>query len=238
MRQFNIMTGRIIMLKKLKNFIPSYAVIPLIICVIFNFSVYLGSRAFMQGRAAHYYDMTLAIDEAIPVIPAFTIIYFGCYIFWIANYIIVCRLGKEHCYKYLFADLMGKAICLLFYLFLPTTNVRPEITGTGIFDMLLNFLYTIDSADNLFPSIHCLVSWYCYAGLRDRKEVSVAYKNFSLIFALLVCVSTLVTKQHVIVDVIAGVGFAELTWQISQKIGGWKFYTLFERKEKYSRVSQ
>ena len=66
----------------------------------------------------------------------------------------------------------------------------------------------------------------------------MAYKNFSLIFALLVCVSTLVTKQHVIVDVIAGVGFAELTWQISQKIGGWKFYTLFERKEKYSRVSQ
>ena len=133
---------------------------------------------------------------------------------------------------------MGKVICLLFYLFLPTTNVRPEITGTGIFDMLLNFLYTIDSADNLFPSIHCLVSWFCYAGLRDRKEVSVAYKNFSLIFALLVCVSTLVTKQHVIVDVIAGVGFAELTWQISQKIGGWKFYTLFERKEKYTRVSQ
>lgn len=220
------------MIKKIKTLIPGYAVLPLIICVTFNFSVYLGSRAFMQGRGVRYYDMTLPIDEAIPVIPIFTIIYFGCYAFWIANYLMICRLGKEHCYRYLFADLMGKAICLIFYLFLPTTNVRPEIAGTGVFDALLKFLYTIDSADNLFPSIHCLVSWYCYAGMRGRAEISKGYRASSLIFALLVCVSTLVTKQHVIVDVIAGVGFAELTWQISRRINGYKFYTLFEKKKK------
>ena len=68
--------------------------------------------------------------------------------------------------------------------------------------------------------------------MRGRAEISKGYRAFSLIFALLVCVSTLVTKQHVIVDVIAGVGFAELTWQISRRINGYKFYTLFEKKKK------
>jgi membrane-associated phospholipid phosphatase len=33
--------------------------------------------------------------------------------------------------------------------------------------------------------------------------------------AILICISTLTTKQHVIVDVIGGVTLAELTWQLS-----------------------
>ena len=32
---------------------------------------------------------------------------------------------------------------------------------------------------------------------------------FSLFFAICICISTLTTKQHVIVDVIGGVGIAE-----------------------------
>lgn len=220
------------MLKKLSKLIPAYAAIPLLICVIFNFSVYLGTRMITQGKETVYLDMTTAADNVVPVIPAFTVIYFGCYIFWIVNYIKICRLGKEHCYRYLFADLMGKMICAVFYLALPTTNVRPVIEGTGIFNEMLRFLYTIDSADNLFPSIHCLVSWYCYCGLRGQKSVSKFYRGFSLVFALAVCLSTLTTKQHVIADVAAGVAFAELTWQISRRVNGYKFYTLFEKKTK------
>ena len=42
--------------------------------------------------------------------------------------------------------------------------------------------------------------------------------------AVLVFVSTLVTKQHVIVDVIGGVVVAELTWLVSCRTNGWKIY--------------
>ncbi len=61
----------------------------------------------------------------------------------------------------------------------------------------------------MFPSIHCLVSWLCYAGLRGRKDVPDWYRRVSLVLAVMVCISTLLTKQHVIADVFGGILLAE-----------------------------
>ena len=87
----------------------------------------------------------------------------------------------------------------------PTTLARPEITGTGIWDQMLNLVYTVDPSANLFPSIHCLVSWFCYVGIRGQKKVPLWYQRFSCVFAVLVCISTQVTKQHYIIDLIGGI---------------------------------
>ena len=67
----------------------------------------------------------------------------------------------------------------------------------------------MDDPTRLFPSIHCLVSWFCFIGIRGRKNVPRAYRVFSCLFALLVCVSTQFTKQHYIVDVFGGILLAE-----------------------------
>lgn len=41
----------------------------------------------------------------------------------------------------------------------------------------MRFVYAVDAADNLFPSIHCLVSWFCYIGLRGRRDIPVWYRG-------------------------------------------------------------
>lgn len=103
---------------------------------------------------------------------------------------------------------------LFLFLVLPTTNVRPEL-GDGIWENLLQFVYQMDAPTRLFPSIHCLVSWLCYIGIRGQQKVSKGYRAFSCIFALLVCASTQFTKQHYIVDVFGGIIIAELTYYIA-----------------------
>ncbi|AYD40905.1 phosphatase PAP2 family protein [Clostridium fermenticellae] len=198
---------------KIYKYIPKYSIKPLILCVIFNFTIYSGVRLFYGNRVFH--DLTSYYDNRIPVIPVFVLIYFGSYLFWIANYILISRIGRDHCYRFLMADLLGKLICGIIYITFPTTNIRPDITTSGIFSDMLRFLYTIDPANNLFPSIHCLVSWYCFVGLRNCKSVSSRYRYFSLFVAIMICISTLVTKQHVLIDVLGGVMLAELTWQLS-----------------------
>lgn len=222
----------------LTKLVPDYAAWPLIICVTFNMLVYEGSRMISTGKSDGYYNLTTPLDELIPVVPWWTVIYFGCYIFWICNYIMISRIGKAHCYRFLLADFMGKCICALFFIFFPTTNIRPVLEDGGIFNQLLNFLYSIDAADNLFPSIHCLVSWYCYAGLRRSDKVKKSYKRLSLVFVILICISTLTTKQHVIVDVAAGIALAEITWQIALHTKGYKVYSLFEKKPKKVKKRQ
>lgn len=199
--------------KKIYKYIPDYSIKPLILCVIFNFSVYSGVRLFYGDSFFH--NLTSYFDDLIPVIPVFVLIYGGSYFFWIVNYILISKISKEQCYRLAIADLLGKLICGIIYILLPTTNVRPVLYSSGIFTDMLKFLYSVDAANNLFPSIHCLVSWYCYAGIRNCKTVPTWYQYFSLFIAIMICISTVTTKQHVIIDVFGGIMLAELTWQLS-----------------------
>lgn len=206
--------------KKINHYIPKYSIIPLILCVTFNFTAYSGARLFYKYRVFH--DLTSYYDNMIPVVPISVLIYLGSYLFWIVNYILISNINKEHCYRFIFSDLLGKLVCFIIYITFPTTNIRPDITTSGLFVDMLKFLYSIDAANNLFPSVHCLVSWYCFAGLRNCKTIPAWYRYFSLFMAIMICISTLTTKQHVIVDVLGGVMLAELTWQLSLHIQPYK----------------
>ena len=215
-------------IKKIHNYIPEYAAKPLILCVMLNSIVYSGARLFYKHSS--FTNLTSYYDDKIPVIPVFVLIYFGCYVFWIVNYILISRINKEHCYRFLIADLLGKLICGIVYISFPTTNIRPDINTSGIFMDILKFLYRVDAADNLFPSIHCLVSWYCFAGLRNCKTIPAWYRYFSLVMAIMIFISTLTTKQHVIVDVLGGVMLAELTWQLSLRAKLYKTYQYINKE--------
>ncbi|QCX34694.1 phosphatase PAP2 family protein [Caloramator sp. E03] len=203
-------------IRKIYDFIPQYAIMPLLLCVIINFYVYSGARLFYKNRAFH--NLTTNLDNMIPVVPAFIIFYFGSYLFWIFNYILISRISQESCYRLAISDILGKLTCFIIYVAFPTTNIRPNITTSGVFVDMLKFLYNVDAANNLFPSIHVLVSWYCFIGLRNNKTIPAWYKYFSLFMAIMISISTLTTKQHVIADVIAGVVLAEATWQLSLQL--------------------
>ena len=147
--------------------LPKYSRIPLLFTVVLNFSVYWGARAIAGGFTHH--NIETALDGMIPVVYPTVVIYFGCYIFWIIGYLYNAAMDRTHCYRFLMADWLAKAVCFICYVVYPTTNTRPEIVGSDIWAQLMRFLYSMDAADNLFPSIHCLVSWMCFIGLRRHR---------------------------------------------------------------------
>ncbi|MDI9241403.1 phosphatase PAP2 family protein [Fusibacillus kribbianus] len=212
-------------MKKYVKLIPFYGIIPLLTCFLVNDIVYFILRLFMEG--AYHYDLTTSFDRMIPFVPAWVSIYFICYIFWIVNYLLIAAQSKEHLYRFVVADILSRLICGVFFVILPTTNVRPEVVGNGIWENLMRWLYAIDAPTNLFPSIHCLTSWFCYIGIRGQKKVPKWYQIFSLIFALLVCLSTQFTKQHYLVDVIGGIGLAQLCYWIAMKFDWYKPVMVF-----------
>nr|WP_315103632.1 phosphatase PAP2 family protein [uncultured Catonella sp.] len=188
-------------------FVPKIMIIPLLLSFSWNLIAYYGSRVLTTDW--HHINAEIFIDHKIPFVPWTVSIYLSCYLFWIANYIIGSRQNREEAFRLISADLFAKTICLLCFLIIPTTNTRPAVSGEGIWNYLMNYVYKSDAADNLFPSIHCLTSWFCYIAVRKNKNISKPYVIFSLLYAVSVCISTLTTKQHVIVDVIGGVGLAE-----------------------------
>lgn len=193
--------------KFIKNF-PKWIWLPLAICLAVNCFVYWITQFLMQD--SYHYDFTTAFDDALPLRAEWVSIYVLSYFFWIVSYIIIAKDSKDSCGRLVTTDLMAKIFCGVIFIVIPTTNVRPEL-GTGFWDTALGLIYSADQPFNLFPSIHCLVSWICFAAMRDSKSISKGLKIFTLVFAILICISTQLTKQHYIVDLIAGIGIAELS---------------------------
>ena len=134
------------------------------------------------------------------------------------------------------ADLLSRVVCGIFFLILPTTNVRPELPADSVFTPAMRWLWNIDEASNLFPSIHCLVSWLCYVGIRGRKEIPGWYRAFSCLFAVSVFISTQTTKQHYVVDIIGALVIAEGCFYAAHHTGIYravmKGYGIINRKLK------
>ena len=203
-------------------------VLPPLFTFVVNSLVYWGAPLIVGTGRSH--NLSGGLDELVPFMPAFIIIYFGCYIFWVVNYLMVAFYEDENKYRFYTADFYARLICLAFFVFFPTTNTRPELTGNGIFIRAMQFLYTVDKPVNLFPSIHCMASWFCCIGLRKCKEIPEWYKLMSVLIAISVFISTLATRQHVLWDVAGGIGVAELTWFISNRTNGWKTYQRLNEK--------
>lgn len=200
-------------LDKSKFMSAAEVAVVLIFAFVWDEMVYLGTR--LITTVWHHFDMTLPIDRFVPFIPWTVVIYFGCYIVWGVTYYLCAKQERGERDRFFCADAFTKLVCLVFFILVPTTNVRPEITDRGIWEFLMKFLYSVDPADNLFPSLHCIISWLCWIGVRKRNDISPKYRRFTFWAAVAVCISTLTTRQHVIADVIGGVLLAEVSYLIA-----------------------
>ncbi len=222
---------------KVFGFIPQYSVIPLLSAFGFNTLVYSGTMTFISDNRV-FHDLSLPIDKKVPLLTGFMGIYVASYVFWALNYILASTKSKEDMYRFVASDMCSRVVCLLFFVFYPTTIVRPEIVGNGFFDNLTAWMYSIDKPQNLFPSIHCLVSWFSVIGIRRNEKIPKWYKILSVIIAILICLSTQFTKQHYIVDLVGGIALAELSYYFIGKKSNLYIYfgKFFTRVNKFFKL--
>ena len=190
---------------------------------------FLGTKlSAMLGTNAYAFKWKIpALDDLFPIVPFFAVIYLYAYFFWVCAPVAVYATKKRNLINYLCGYFLAILIGFVFFVFVPTYMDRMEeglmdFAGrTGIFNRMLAFVYSADGgkiAYNLFPSYHCLVSTYSYLGIRKQEEISKGYKIYSLILAILICLSTLLTKQHYIVDLFSGVGIAIVCYILMNRL--------------------
>lgn len=209
-------------LKYVAPIIPLYSIVPFLFSIVYNSLVYFGGQHIAENF--YHYNITFKLDRAIPFVESFVIVYCFWYIYYVVNYILIAKEGKIKFYKFFTADIAAKAISFCFFIFFPTTtDLRPDVIGNTFFDLVLKIIYHFDAPTNLFPSIHCMVSWFCYKGIKKSTKIPKWYKILSLMFSLLIILSTLLVKQHVIIDAIGGVAIAEIMYIIGQKTQLYKY---------------
>ena len=153
----------------------------------------------------------IALDRMIPVRPAWSLVYGALYLFLIALPILVVRQA-EHISRTVMAYLTVWATAYVFFVVYPTAAPRgDEVAGVGFGAWGLRLLYGADPPYNCFPSLHVAHSFVsaltCW---RLHSELGIA----SLFVASLVAVSTLFTKQHYVVDVVAGIALAFVAYAL------------------------
>ena len=60
-------------------------------------------------------------------------------------------------------------------------------------------------------------SYYCWRAVYDTEGIPRWYRRFNFVYLVLVCCSVLFVKQHVLVDVPAGVVVSEIPLQLARR---------------------
>lgn len=218
----------VLMRQKLERLIPRYAWLPLIALLATNMMAYYGSRLFTQGVAR--YDLSIPLDKCVPLCPVFIVFYILAYLQWVVGFIVIARENREVCYEVLSGEIIAKLICMAFFIALPTRMIRPEVAGDGLFERLVRLIYFTDVPINLFPSIHCLDSWFCYRGAMRLKRTPRWYAPAMLVMTLFVFASTVLVKQHVLVDIPAAILVAEAGYALSRRLKAGRVFARIEAR--------
>jgi membrane-associated phospholipid phosphatase len=158
-----------------------------------------------QAREGTPHVPELAWDRVLPLQPSWALVYGSLYLFLILLPVFVVR-QEELIRRTVWAYLMVWMIAYVCFLMYPTMASRPaKVMGEGFVVWSLRFLYSSDPPYNCFPSLHVAHSFVsaltCY---RVHRGVGIA----AALSASVVGVSTLFTKQHYVLDVIAGMFLA------------------------------
>ncbi len=211
-------------IKDKKNFL--YAFVSMVFTIITNQLVYQGTKIVSLRMKA--WDISTPLDHTFKTIPWTISIYVGCFIFWAVCYCsIALQDDRQKSERFFSAILLSRLFIAIIFLTFPTTaNLRVELTGHSFWDWATRFIYSADSpAVNYFPSMHCMASWFCYIGVRGKKEFPLWWRILTLLAAIAVFISTITTRQHVLVDIPGGIVFAELSYALSDYKGVQRFYT-------------
>ena len=122
---------------------------------------------------------------------------------FIIPYYLYCK-DKDKFIKYTMAYILCSMIGNIVFISYPSTVARPTVTGTDIFSLIAKFIYWIDTPTNCFPSLHCAISMLFILYICESKNTNTITKISVCIISILIMLSTLFTKQHVVVDFISG----------------------------------
>lgn len=174
------------------------------------------------------YNFAIILDEMIPFVPLFIVPYLLWYPFITGALVAIAFKNKYMYFRTLFALCCGLVISYVFFAFFQSIIIRPDIsTEQDWVHWLVKFVYNTDQPYNCFPSIHVLTS---YLIIKGTHIFGRPIWLISTLISVLIIISTVLVKQHVVVDIIGGIIVAELCfWSAGV------FISLLKKINRYNR---
>lgn len=201
---------------------PEFAHLKLLLSWVIYFAFYILTEAYIPyDRCRVIYS---PLDDVVPFCEYFVIPYVLWYAL-VAGSLLYFLFFDVKCFqslqKYI---IITQIIAMTVYILFPNRqDLRPQsFPRDNIFTQVVSLLYSIDTSTNVCPSMHVAFS-VAIASVWVKKDVQWPIKTAIVLFAVTVCFSTVLIKQHSVVD-----GFAALVvcllaeWLVFYKGGGQK----------------
>ena len=165
----------------------------------FQIVIYFGVEIFEKDP----HDVSSEIDGKIPLVPITALLY----ILWfplIALFPVFLYGGDPEQYGIYMASVVADIIIsAIIYLAYPTTFERaepPQVVGSRLLKLIYRASF---KGMNCVPSLHCSLCYIVIACSFAAVGLSPAVRAVAIITAVLIVISTLTTKQHVMSDVVS-----------------------------------
>ncbi len=182
-----------------------------LISVILYAGFYLSGFFYLENRAADsYHIIECGIDSAIPYCSIFILPYLMWfpYQFALLGYFLMDGLDHKEFYRFMIYICGGMTCFLLVsYLYPNASELRPALpSGGSVFDRMVRELYLIDTPTNVIPSIHVYNSVVFHVILCRKlgRGSGLGWKWLSFISITLIILSTVMIKQHSVIDLALG----------------------------------
>lgn len=176
--------------------------------------LYFGVEAF-EGKP---HNVAKKIDGHIPFVPAFVYIYVLWFPLILLFPLALFRANPMAYARYQTAILLDIALSLVCYLVYPTSFSRPEAPDTVSGRAMKLVFRGSYKGLNCAPSMHCSMCYLVLHFVGATPGLPPAVAAIAVPVALGIVISTLFTKQHVLIDALTALPLAAVCILIGNRL--------------------
>jgi hypothetical protein len=205
--------------------------------LLFYFVIYLAWFHYIESSVtSHFHVIHTRLDDLIPFCEYFVVPYFLWFLYVAWGFLYFGFHNRKDFYRMCTFLYTGMTIFLIISTIYPNGHyLRPYVfERDNIFTRLCAFLYSTDTATNLFPSIHVYNSVGIHLSVvkserfcNDKKAKTI---SFLLMFSIIL--STMFIKQHSTFDVMTALLLCAVMYRVVYMRDGAKLPRLSQRAAK------
>ena len=165
----------------------------------------------------NWHEIHCFLDDLIPFNEYFIIPYYSWHVLSVITIFYTLKYEKDNFRKMMRFFIIGAIVSFTTYLVYPSIlNLRPqEFARENLMTMLVRDMYSMDTPTNVLPSMHIIGSLgLLFTSWNTRGKDSAVKKIIMLIAVIFICASTMILKQHSILDVIAAIPVSLFGWAV------------------------
>jgi len=181
------------------------------------FTIAFQSLCYLIGKLGLERSVLLdpKIDQIIPFISPFIFAYIAWYPLLIILPMVIYYYDKKSYYYYFSSVIITSILGITLFLIIPITITRYTGELSGISSSFVKLIYFIDTPTSCLPSFHAAICFiWIFLSLKSKKMPTL-FKVLVIVISILIILSTLFIKQHILLDVIAAFFVVLIAYNLS-----------------------